>query len=195
MNEQLSLFGPPEPPASQYKYVFLGIFPDLYTAQYIANRTNTLCQKHGLLGRVRPASHLHVSVPFLSGSIGVSEKVIDHVCKAVASVTHPFEINFDWIKSFGRGTRNRPLVLTNDHQGDDGVKRFQGSLCAEFAKFAPRSYSIPKFTPHVTLLYGNQELASEPIEPVHWMVKEIVLVCSEVGATKYHRLKSWALAA
>lgn len=173
--------------------VFLAIFPDPLTAQCIAKFANTVCQKHGLHGSVRPASHLHVSVPVLNLEMAVPEKVVDQVCETVTSVTRRFEINFDQVKSFRGSPENRPLVLANDNSVDNGVMRFHGSLCAEFAKYASPTYSIPKFTPHVTVLYDKQELAPEPIETMFWTVKEIVLVLSEVGATKYHRLRSWVL--
>jgi 2'-5' RNA ligase len=50
-----------------------------------------------------------------------------------------------------------------------------------------------KFVPHVTLLYDRQVLAPTPINPVAWKVEEIVLVRSEVGATKYEKPGRWKL--
>jgi RNA 2',3'-cyclic 3'-phosphodiesterase len=34
------------------------------------------------------------------------------------------------------------------------------------------------FTPHVTLWYGERELAENPIEPIGWTVREFVLIRS-----------------
>ena len=64
-------------------------------------------------------------------------------------------------------------------------------LCAEFAKNSFATFKTPKFKPHLTILYDQQELTPKSITPVCWRVKEIALVLSEVGATKYHRLGNW----
>jgi 2'-5' RNA ligase len=73
------------------------------------------------------------------------------------------------------------------------VRNLNGLLKTEFSKFFSfPPPSPPKFAPHLTLLYDKQELAPTPIEPVSWMVQEVVFVGSEVGATKYHRLGRWA---
>jgi 2'-5' RNA ligase len=45
--------------------------------------------------------------------------------------------------------------------------------------------------PHLTLLYDKKHFDSTGIKPVFWTVREIVLVASEVGATKYHLLGRW----
>ena len=186
MNEQLTLFEPPQSLASGYS-LFIAIFPDPRTAQHITDLGNTLRRKHGMHGRLRPITHLHVSLhspnPFMD---------IGHVCEAVTTVTRPFEICFDRVMSFRGQLGNRAIVLAGDDHVNNEVKRFHTLLCCEFAKHAP-TRPTPKLNPHVTLLYDRQELVSHPIEPVYWTVKEIVLVASEVGATKYHRLGCWPL--
>lgn len=193
MIEQL----PPSTPSQLRKpnyTIFLAIFPDLLTAECIANLANKLRQKYAISGRARPASHLHVSLPIppVNTSTDIIE-TIDRACKAATSITRPFEINFDRVMSFGRGTENHPLVLSKDDWIDNDVMRFHELLWATFEKFDRRPCSIPKFTPHLTVLYDNQTLDSTPIETMFWTVKEIVLVCSDVGATKYQRLGSWTL--
>jgi len=39
------------------------------------------------------------------------------------------------------------------------------------------------FTPHVTLWYGEREIAENPIEPIGWTVREFVLIHSLRGHT------------
>lgn len=195
MYEQLSLFAAPQPHVPEYSLV-LAIFPDPGMAQRLTDLGDNLRGKHGMHGRLRPTSHLHVSLPlpnFRTNSLKTMFKTIDRVSKTVVAITCPFEINFDRVMSYGRKPGNRPIVLAGDDRGNDGVKKFHGLLRAEFAKYISRPRSTSKFNPHVTLLYDQQELVSKPIEPVYWTVRKIVLVLSEVGATKYHRLGSWAL--
>jgi 2'-5' RNA ligase len=50
------------------------------------------------------------------------------------------------------------------------------------------------FTPHVTLAYGQQDLAAPvAVAPVAWPVDRVLLLHSEVGAGDYEVLGSWRL--
>lgn len=51
-----------------------------------------------------------------------------------------------------------------------------------------------KFSPHVTLAYRKGKPFAWPIEPIAWESHEFVLIHSEVGAARHHRLGSWPLA-
>ena len=145
---------------------------------------------------MRPISHLHVSLPLPCLPKDAPETVIENIgrtCEAVTAVTRPFEIAFDRVMSFRGEPENHPLVLVDDGHKSDELKRLHGFLCVELAKNISARVSIPKFSPHLTLLYCKQQLAPMCVEPVCWTVKEIVLVLSEVGATKYHPLGCWCL--
>lgn len=194
MNEQLSFFETPRPSGPEYNLV-LAIFPDDYTAQQIRELGKSLRKMHGLLGNLRPAAHLHVSLPIPRRVMHPSETVIERIgraCKAVAPIITPFEIKFDRVISFRGRTGNRAVVLVNNDHGSDGIMTLYRSLCAEFAKISFAASKTPKFKPHLTILYDQQELTPKSIPPVCWLVKEIVLVLSEDGATKYHRVGCWA---
>ena len=62
MNEQLSLFETPRPSGPAYNLI-LAIIPDDYTAQQIIALGNSLRKMHNLRGKLRPVTHLHVSLP------------------------------------------------------------------------------------------------------------------------------------
>jgi 2'-5' RNA ligase len=195
MSKQLSLFETPQPRPARYS-LFLAIFPDHHTVQQIIDLGNTLRQTHGMRGKLRPANHLHVSLLFLGSASDVPEILVEtvgHACRAVAAVTRPFEIKFYRVLSFRGRPENHPLVLVDNNHENDGVRNLNGLLNAEFSKFFSFPPSPPKFAPHLTLLYDKQELVSTPIEPVSWMVKDVVFIGSEVGATKYHWLGRWVL--
>lgn len=195
MNEQLSFFEAPRPSGPDYDLI-LAIFPDDYTAQQISELGNSIRKIHGLRGKLRPVTHLHVSLPIPRHVMHPPETVIERIgraCKAVAPMISPFEIKFDRVMSFRGRTGNRAVVLLNNDHGGDGIMSLHRLLCAEFEKFGSATSAQPKFEPHLTILYDQQELTPKSIAPVCWRVKEIVLVLSEVGATKYHRLGCWAL--
>jgi 2'-5' RNA ligase len=190
MNEQLSFFETAKPSGPYLKLV-LAIFPDTYTAQRIREFGKSLRKMHGLMGNLRPAAHLHVSLPIPRRIVHPPETAIqriDRACKAVAPIMSPFEIKFDRVLSF-RGSH--AIVFLNDNHESHEILGLYRLLCAEFAKLG--SASAPKFEPHLTILYDQKELRPKSIDPVCWLVQEIVLVLSEVGATKYHRLGCWTL--
>jgi 2'-5' RNA ligase len=193
VNEQLSFFEPPKPSGPNLKLV-LAIFPDDYAAQQISELGNSIRKMHGLRGKLRPITHLHVSLPIPRQVLHPSETVIERICracKAIAPIITPFEIKFDQMMSFRGRTGNRAVVLVNNDQENDGITRLYRLLCAEFVKISFAASRTPKFKPHLTILYDQQELTPKSITPVCWRVKEIVLVLSEEGATKYHRLGCW----
>jgi RNA 2',3'-cyclic 3'-phosphodiesterase len=195
MNEQLSLFETPRPSGPDYNLV-LAIFPDDYTAQQISELGNSIRKTHGLRGKLRPVTHLHVSLPIPRHVMRPPETAIERIgraCKAVAPIISPFEIKFDQVMSFRGRTGNRAVVLVNNDHESDGTMSLYRLLYAEFAKLGFAASAPPKFEPHLTILYDQQELTPKSIPPVCWRVKEIVLVLSEVRATKYHRVECWAL--
>ncbi len=197
MNKQLALFEIPQPHLPKYSLV-LAAFLDHDTGKQVYRLGNSLCEMYELCGRMRPISHLHVSLPLprLPGNPPeIAVEIIRRVCKAVATVTCPFEIKFDRVMSFQRGSGNYPLVLVGDDHGNDGVRNLHRLLWAEFAKYISTNSPAPGFVPHLTLLYDKQQLDPRGIKPVSWTVREIVLVASEVGATKYHGLGRWAFCA
>jgi RNA 2',3'-cyclic 3'-phosphodiesterase len=194
MNEQLSFFETPRPSGPDFKLV-LAIFPDDYTAQQISELGNSIRKTQGLRGKLRPVYQLHVSLPIPRRVMHPSETVIERIgraCKAAASIIAPFEIKFDQVMSFRGRTGNRAVVLVNNNHESDGIISLYRLLCAEFAKISFAASKTPKFKPHLTILYDQQELSPKSIAPVCWRVKEIALVLSEEGATKYHRVGCWA---
>lgn len=194
MDQQLALFETPEPIPLKYS-VFLAVFPDRLTTQRIHALAMEARERRGLRGRVRPLDHLHVSLHFIGHCSDVPEKVVcfvGQICEAVAALIPAFEVRFDRMLSFRGGIGNRPLVLVNHGDDNVGLLRLHQALDAELSKY--RRPGNLKFNPHVTLLYDRQGIQEQPINPISWMVDEIVLVRSEVGATKYERLGCWKLA-
>jgi 2'-5' RNA ligase len=193
MSKQLSLFEMPQSHLPRWSLV-LALFPDPDTGRQLGHLGESLCEMYELYGRMRPLNHLHVSLPLPqlpTNSPKIAIEIISRVCQAVATVTCPFEIKFDRVMRFGRGDGNLPVVLAGDDHGNDGVRSLHRSLRAEFAKYISINSSAPRFVPHLTLLYDKKHFDPGGIKPVFWTVREIVLVASEVGATKYHLLGRW----
>lgn len=102
-----------------------------------------------------------------------------------------FDVTFNHVLSF-RSKRERPLVLINP-EGNAGLDRLNQQL---IMRLIPRGLARRrdfKRIPHITLLYDDLNVPEQPIRPVSWTVREVALVLSHVGETKYDRIATWKL--
>ena len=195
MDQQLSLFEDRRPNDGKFSF-FLALFPDPSTARRIIELGDTIRGEHGMHSRLRPLTHLHISLHFFGYASDVSEAltaILDPTCKTIAARTLRFDIELDRIMSFRGRPGNHPLVLVGDDQRNVALKKLHQSIEVQLVKSRLASRPNNKFMPHVTLLYDKQILAPTPIDPVAWRVEEMVLVRSEVGATKYEKPGRWKL--
>jgi 2'-5' RNA ligase len=157
--------------------LFFAVRPDLETAAEIAERTMRWRADHGLTGKPLKPEHLHVTL-FHVGDHDEPPpaELIDALAERSATVTMPaFRVEFDRVMSFGGGA----FVLG----GDDrliGLHILQQRLSdALDASPGPAR----RFEPHVTLLRDRRRIAEQPIEPISWTAREVVLVHSLLGQT------------
>lgn len=162
--------------------LFFAVRPDLETAARIAERTMRWRADHGLTGKPLKPEHLHVTL-FHVGDDDTPPpaELIDALTKRAAAVTMPaFRVEFDRVMSFGGGA----FVLG----GDDrliGLHILQQRLSdALDASPGPAR----RFEPHVTLLRDVRRIAEQPIEPISWTAREVVLVHSLLGQTIHRDL-------
>jgi len=189
---QLNLFPPSQARQPKRYDLFLAIFPNEFTRHDIYGLGMELRSKHRLVGKLRPLDHLHVSVPCpidVSAGLDRAIQLVDQACRTIADTMPPFEVTFDRLLSFGGPPTKHALVLAGSKDGNAELKLFQRLLAAELSN--GRSANS-KFTPHMTLLY-DREISEESISLLRWEVKEVVLVLSHVGKTKYDHLGRWAL--
>ncbi len=195
MSDQLEFWKIPAPkPANQR--LFVGLFPDDPSAQLIQRLAGDIRQSHGLTGKVRPLSHLHITLRWINDYADIppgTEADVFGACEAATARAAPFDITLDRVVSWGKGPGNHPLVLTGHGGRNDALLEFQHALWKELIKCGQPGKGGRDFNPHVTLLYDQSNLPEEPVPPIHWTVNDIVLVHSEVGATKYHELGRWKL--
>lgn len=188
---QLNLFADQEPQPGGYG-LFLAVFPNEFARHDIYGLGIELHNKHKLIGKMRPLDHLHISLPCLINmSVGLDRviQLVDRACQAIATATSPFAVTFDRVLSFGGPSMKQALVLAGSKDGNAELKAFHRLLAA---KLSNGRNANPKFTPHITLLY-DRRIDEQSVDPVSWNIKEIVLVRSHVGETKYDHLERWPL--
>jgi 2'-5' RNA ligase len=167
--------------------LYLAAVPDMEARAKISGLVQILKDAHRFAGRpIRPEC-LHVSLLFLGPP---SEELIRIGHEAGAAVRMPrFDVAFDHTVSFHGKSGQRPFVLSGRH----GLSPFQSlrlQMVETLRRTPLKSWAWKAFTPHVTLWYGESEIAEHPIEPIGWTVREFVLIHSLQGHT---HLARWAL--
>jgi 2'-5' RNA ligase len=127
------------------------------------------------------------------GREGAAPTFVDKAKEAAAQLAAaPFRVAFNCVKSFSSSNGGYPLVLTGE-DGVIGLMRLNSSLRLALRKAGLRPKGSSIFTPHVTMLYDQQCIDEQPIEPICWTVRELALVLSLTGETEYISLGRWRL--
>jgi len=172
--------------------LFFAIHPDENTGAAIASRARELCAAHGLRGRPIAVDRLHITLHFLGEFPGVPADVVDRASDVATSVkAGSFEIGLDRAMSFAGNKKKRPFVL-GSRTPSPGLAGFQKSLHEALRKAGLRN-QLRGFTPHLTLLYDEQHVREQAIDPIRWTVREFVLVHSLVGRGRHETLARWPL--
>ena len=196
-------FSTPEP-AVPTDRLFFAILPDPATAVKIGDFTQQLSQNHGLRGRPLLADRLHITLHHVGDFAGLPDDLVDSACQAAAKIhAAPFDVTFDRVLSFGRKSRNRPIVLLGNQTTSGGLADlmvFQKDVYAQMCRAGLQgdkqiARQNAHFTPHTTLLYDMNEVPEQAIEPISWRVTEFVLVHSLLGKTKHIHLARWPFTA
>ena len=173
--------------------LLLLIYPDPVMAARIAGLAEPLRRAEGLTGAAVAADRLHITLHHLGEYDGVPKHIAATASEAMAKVDFPaFPVVFDRIHYFRR-PRNQPIIL----RGDDGLNdlvAFQQVLGTALARHGLGKLVDRHFTPHVTLLYDDRDIAERAAEPIRWTVREFALVHSLLGQTRHVTLARWSLA-
>ena len=167
--------------------LFLAAVPDAATAERIYRLAGALKRAHKFAGKIIEPDRLHVSL-FSLGEL--PDLIASMACEAAAKVrAPPFDVLFDRSASFRGKPGNRPFVLLGD-EGLDRLRSFRRTLGVAMARNGLRYLAKKEFTPHVTLLHAERNVAEHPIEPICWTVNEFVLIRSLHG---HVHLARWPL--
>ena len=172
---------------------FFALYPPLDVASGVGQIALEQRKGRGLQGKPLLTDRFHVTLLHL-GDYAEERPDIVSAAQAVAENLRAdaFDICFDRVASFARKAAKAPLVL----QGSEGVHdviAFQQKLANAMKRSSLHRLAKGSFTPHMTLLYDDQTVAEEPVQPVGWNVREFVLVRSLIGKTQHIVLGRWAL--
>jgi 2'-5' RNA ligase len=157
--------------------LFFAAIPDRPTAGRITEVRQDLCDRCGLTGKPVAMERLHVTEWHVGDGLDAPPPdLIDELVRRVSGIEMPpFRVMFDHAMSFSHG----PFVL-GGREGVAGLEMLHEHLKA--ALFVDGMKPVRStFTPHMTLLRAKRLVQPLEIEPITWMVKELVLVHSLLG--------------
>jgi RNA 2',3'-cyclic 3'-phosphodiesterase len=193
MTGQLS-FAEVEAPPPLKDRLFFALLPDAAASSAIERVAADLRAAHRLGAKPIGASRLHVTLFHVGDFPAMPHTVIEAASRAAASLTAaPVRVRFDHAGTFvGKG--RFPFVL-RAAEGADALTAFQQRLTTALAKAGTGRPTARPFTPHVTLMYADREVAACPIDAIEWTAKEFVLVHSLIGESRHSTLGRWPLTA
>lgn len=152
-------------------------------------------QAKALDGRLQPRGRLlnpasyHLTLQFLGGYVALPQRLVEDATSAAARVPAPrFDLVLDQAGSFDNTWRLGCAVPAA------GLLELWHALGDALMHAQVNVRSQDGFTPHVTILRdASARLPSTPIAPVHWYVREFVLVGSQ-PPLPYTIMHRWPLA-
>jgi len=172
--------------------LFFAVFPDGDAAACVARLARELQCEHGLKGKALATERLHVSLhhvgdyPHLPGDVVSAARAVAETVRMPA-----FTVAFNSAASFRGRSDNQPLVLRGD-DGIIGLATLQQALGAAMER-AGLGRCAARYTPHMTLMYGDRFVADRRVEIVTWPVREFVLVHSLLGRSSYRAMARFPL--
>jgi RNA 2',3'-cyclic 3'-phosphodiesterase len=191
------------PPPKPTDRLFFALFPSEEAIPQIVKTSQQLRDAHGLKGKSLSTDRLHVTLHHVGDYAGgLPDGIVETAKEAAAKVTATaFDVTFDRAMSFLGRPRNKPFVLRGNEtikEGSEGglaaLMAFQKSFYLAMCRAGlqgPRGNA--KFAPHVTLMYDDQGIAEQAVEPVSWTAHDFVLVHSLIGQTRHIHLGRWPL--
>jgi 2'-5' RNA ligase len=175
-----------------YRLLF-ALQPDGPAAERIAALSSMLAGRLGPRAQPTPASRWHVSLAFVGhGDTPPPDAHVAQVQDLASGVASaPFDIAFDRVLSWKGQPGRRPFVLCGHSSRDPA--RLAGKLHLALVRNGLRSGPAPGLEAHLTLFWGDHDLAVERIAPLGWRASEFALLLS--GAGRQQVLGRWPLRA
>ena len=179
-------FGP-----SQKHRIFFAVLPDDETAAEIHKRAEAFKKEYGFTANLILPEHLHVTLFHLGDWAALPDEIVTLASGAASQASAPtFAVSFPRAQSFRNRTGIFPFVLTGDKSQWLGLH----TALADALKDAGLGGATRgDFEPHVTLTYDKVRVKPAAIAPVSWMVRDFVLIHSELGKTTHNHLGRWPL--
>lgn len=177
------------PPCTAAHKLFFALWPGDGVRAQVEERARALDSRFQPRGRLLKPARFHLTLQFLDEQPALPRRLVEAAVNAAARVRTPaFDLVLDQAASFHNawwlGCVAPPAGLLELHDALD-IELMHAHVTAR---------STDGFTPHVTILRdASARLPPTPIAPVHWHVRDFVLVDSQ-PPFPYTILHRWPLA-
>ena len=148
---------------------------------------------------IKPGN-LHVSIFYVDAWRGAAPDDLLVRAKAAGAAVRaaPFQIAFNQTGTFAKPgvtkVKSCPFVLFGERDAGPALtlRRAVGAAMRQHG-LAYAVKEVKAFAPHVTLWWDEEVLDAQPVAPVAWTAREIVLIDSIQGEGKHNHLARWPL--
>ncbi len=175
--------------------LFFAILVPCSLEEDISNVFENLKRRYQARAAQMQTSRLHVSLFRVFAGDSLPERIVE-LSRLAGGATRfaEFDMVLNRTLSFRSIQTEKPLVLAADADSALSVKRLADRITEAFAALsglkAPRTGSL---TPHLTLVWHRMTVPEQPIDPIRLPVREIALIHSHVGKSRYDVLGRWEL--
>lgn len=177
------------PPRTAAHKLFFALWPGDNVRMQVEEQAQVLYRHFQPRGRLLKPARYHLTLQFLGEQAALPRRLVEDAANAATRVRTPvFDLVLDQAGSFHNtwwlGCTAQPA----------GLLELWHALGVELVHAHVNVRSTDGFTPHVTILRdASARLPPTPIAPVHWRVREFVLVDSQ-PPRPYTILHRWSLA-
>jgi 2'-5' RNA ligase len=146
----------------------------------VPHEVGRILKKIEVPGKKEPDSEYHITIAFFGDDWPVSEaaKTLETTFETLKNFK-PFKVKTNKISCFPGGGNGVPILAKME---SEELHKLNEKLKAAYDKEDIEYSKIHKeYKPHITLSYADKKVDEEKIEPVEFMVHEIVLWCGDNG--------------
>jgi RNA 2',3'-cyclic 3'-phosphodiesterase len=179
-------FGP-----SQKERIFFAALPDEKAAARAHAFAEAQKQERGFTANLILPEHLHVTLFHLGDWPKFPEEIVNLALGAASQINAAaFDVAFARAESFRNKTGVYPFVLTSDKAP---WRELFEALRVALVNAGLGGATKGDFQPHITLTYDKVRVKPFTIAPIDWVVRDFVLIHSQLGKTSHIHLGRWPL--
>lgn len=180
--------GVDSPSRAAARKLFFALWPDSGVRAQIEEHAKSLDAGSARHGRLSKPARYHLTLQFLGEYPVLPRCLVEDAARAAARVhVPPFELVLDQAGSF------RNVWWLGCADSPPGLLALWQALGSELTNARIEARGADAFRPHVTIRRGGAALPATPIMPIHWCVRDFVLVDSQ-PPEPYTILHRWPLA-
>ena len=185
---EFDLGGPyPPRPRKPERLIFM-LLLEVASAASAVGVASGLLDQYGIQAKLLRYGRLHISLHLVGDFRRLRDKFIFAASRAADSIKlQPFEVCFDHVVTFPHSRPgNRATVLLG---GSPELVDLQRHLADAMIRNGLKANL--GFNPHVTLFYSGLAVPLQRVRPVRFVIKDFLLVHSELWLSKYNILSRW----